>query len=84
MFPPPATVGVQTSDFPAVAVVVDNWVVGSIHVMALMDAGARIVMLTVEVRLVCAWAIAVMVTMFSAPVGWTAGAVYKPLVSIVP
>src|SRR5579872_5835865 len=52
--------------------------------MALMDAGARMVMLTVAVRLVCAWAIAVIVTMFCAPAGWTAGAVYKPLVSIMP
>jgi hypothetical protein len=39
-------------------------------------------MVAVAVRLVCAWAIAVMVTMSF--VGWVAGGVYSPFVSMVP
>ena len=69
MLPPPATVGVQTSEFPAETDGEDARVVGFTHVRELITAGARIVMVAVAVRVVCAWAIPVMVTMLSAPAG---------------
>ena len=51
--------------------------------MALIFAAGRIVMLTVDVRLVIAWATAVIVTILLG-VGGVAGAVYRPFVSIMP
>ena len=84
MVPPPETVGVQTSDLPEAAVCDASKVTESTQVTALMTAGGRMVMLAVAVRLVCAWATAVMVTTPLLVVGTTAGAVYRPFASIVP
>jgi hypothetical protein len=84
MVPPPETVGVQTSDLPEAAVCDACKLVASTHVTALMTAGGRMVMFAVAVRLVCAWATAVMVTTPLLVVGTVAGAVYRPFASIVP
>jgi hypothetical protein len=83
ILPPPETVGVQTSELPA-ATVCDGRPCEFKHVIALIAAGGRIVMVVVATRLVCAWASAVMVTIPLLVVGTIAGAVYRPFVSIVP
>ena len=61
---------------------VDALVAGSKQTTELIFVGCRIVTLAVAVSVVCAWAIAVMVTILLA--GTAFGAVYKPFTSIVP
>ena len=68
-------------DIPDVTVRLGVWV-ESKQVTALMAVAGRIVIVAVAVREVCAWAIAVIVTTLL--VGTVCGAVYLPLVSIVP
>jgi len=78
---PPESVAVQANAMPEVTVRPDG-VVEPEQSIALMAVAALIVTLAVAVRLVWAWAIAVMVTMLL--VGTVCGAVYFPFVSIVP
>ena len=74
-------VAVQERDEPEVTFKLGVFV-ESRHVIALMAVAGRIVIVAVAVKDVCACATAVMVTTLL--VGTVCGAVYLPLVSIVP
>ena len=75
-------VAVQASDAPEATVRVEVWV-ESRQVTALMAMAAEItIVAAVVVRVVCAWAIAVMVILLR--LGTVVGAVYRPFASIVP
>ena len=81
---PPASAAVQANAFPEVTVRL-GVVVEPEQSMALMAVAALIVILAaVVVRVVCAWAIAVMVTILRLLAGTVAGAVYRPFVLMVP
>src|SRR5260370_9362775 len=78
---PLESVAVHASELPEVTVRPD-WVVESEQSIVLMGVAFWIVMGAGAVREVCAWAIAVMVTMLLE--GWVCGAVYLPFESIEP
>src|SRR5882672_3115539 len=73
---------VQATDLLEATVSVDALVAGSTQTTELIFVGCRIVTLAVAVRVVCAWAIAVIVTILL--VGTAFGAVYRPFASMVP
>src|ERR1700730_16113922 len=80
---PPESVAVQANPMPEATVKFDVCV-EPVQTIALMAVAALIVIPeALAVCVVCAWAIAVMVTILSG-VGTTVGAVYKPFASIFP
>jgi hypothetical protein len=81
---PPEVKAEQFSALPDETVVADCAVVGSTQVTVLIEVAATIVTAWVPVKLLCACAVAVMVTAPLAVVGTVAGAVYNPAEVIEP
>src|SRR6266853_1391639 len=79
---PPESVAVQANAMPEFTVRADG-VVEPEQSMALMAVAFWIVIVAVAVRVVCAWATAVIVTILFG-VGCVLGAVYRPFASMVP